>query len=337
MLRTEQRSLQISSLQLPSELPMITTPHLTMERGVRSESMSFDDWLEIVSKWVEARPLIRWSDSKKYNIAKLLLGEIDELAIELNKAQTPEEFTEVWKEAVDCLFFAVSYFSSNHMEPDSNLIRRQMNGWDISQSHIDYLRSLAAQVDGIHSVATLQRFISVWSSMVVKLEHWQEVEGVLCAVIDKNTNNYPAEYLQLRSKLSDGQLIILKSEFDKQMALEHRIRCLRTIRSVLKIVRPDDPAVRTQDHRPYSDLILNYGVDAGGVYDKHVGDSNYYQLCMGLVSRYRQLGLSLEMILYQENRPHKLVQPTDGVLRPGQDLQVSQGSFATARTVQLVQ
>lgn len=288
--------------------PYSIPPQLQTEREARAETMNYEEWIDKITRWLHQRPLIAWSDSDARNMVKLVSGEIKEFEAELLTAKTSVEFQEVWKEVVDVLFFCLGFLASNQYSADFAKVRRQMNGWDDSQSTIDYQLALAAQIEGVNPVATIERLLTVWSSSVVKLQHWFEVNRVLDQVLIKNSGNYPTEYFQLKYFFR-GKLVMLTQE-EYELALTHRIRCLRTIRHVVKLLRPHDPVMRAADHNRYSEFILD-----------HRSPSSFNSLCMQICVDNRTL--TLESVLQEERQPHRLVA---GVLRPGQELYVVTGA-----------
>lgn len=309
----------------------VPNPSRLAEIESRVESLRLPGYMSAIFDWLDKRPLIAWSDSNRQKMARLLAGEIYEQVAELNRSDIELVPMDVLIEMVDQLFLALGFCASTEimtrqpLTPDYDFIRRNIDGHQVSPATFQYQIALASHLaEKSNPVVVIEQMLIVWASTYSKLEHWQNVGVVLERVLKKNTDNYPAEYFQFHYKLKDGRLVALEDNFDKQMAFEHRVRCLRTIRDVLKIVRRNNPSMVTTDHSAYRELILDHT------------DGNYYKLCLALVEKYRNQGLTLEMVLHREDRPHRLVPSISGILRPGQDWQIQPRSETAGQTVQLV-
>ena len=297
------------------------------------EQLKIEQHIIKVRKFISAREVMRWADSRPDKILSLLLSEIEEcladyldnlsqgttssklrakVATALQKLQTfptqteeqdnVEKVTRFFLEAYDQLFLILAFANTHQLDMDFNRVYQHINGQGNRSDVFDRLRLLAGGVLDSNPIAALEEYLIVWGSMVTHQELQIDSTAIMQLVLDKNEQNYPEQYFKAFQYVisPEGKLIKIVLEEDEfGEAFDHRVRCLRLIRRALKLAKMDRTAgMAPSDHLKYETLILN-----------HQDEKSFRFLAIDLVASLGKNGkrFTFDQLVQIESESHRVV------------------------------
>ena len=230
----------------------------------------------LVYWWLIDRPGIRENNSDIENVKLHALNEISEVGRALNEGQNIYEEPQL--EVVDTSWLVKAIAITHGIQLDYYDIKSRANGHGKRDDILEVLAKAIEDVNEKELKKTLERFFSIWMSVLAAMPDFKHPRALMNQVARKDYHNYPAEAFPKKNPFTGEAL----TEEQRQpfFRFDNPRRFLRLIRDfqVVMLGKGRATGMLTSDYEVYMDDYINAHFKKGVNDAKKIADQAYLAL-----------------------------------------------------------